>query len=191
MLTREERTHIHVVPGYTLPGVKRAQVCMPNDPQLRRDLESFKRVWIETRRVLASRNLECLADGIYIVFTGRRGYYARFWRGNIMIVNLRDFLAQGRRARGILIHELGHRVWFHVAQQKTRARWAADHHFRMKNGGAKHGSFVSEYAKRNALEDHAETFRERVEGTLRTRARTRYERLGPVTRTIRQRMRAA
>ncbi len=32
---------------------------------------------------------------------------------------LPDLLAQGKKAPGIVVHELGHRVWFHIAGQKS------------------------------------------------------------------------
>lgn len=186
--TREAEQHVHRVPGFRLQGARRIQVCVVDYPELRSDLQRFARVWDQAIGQLRQRNLQRLARGVDIVFTSRRGYYARFWRGNILCVNLRDLLSQGDRAPGIIIHELGHRVWFHIATQRTRARWAADHHQRSKidRRGA---SFVSQYAKTNALEDHAEAFRARVEGKLQGHAQTRYERLGPLTRTIQQRLR--
>lgn len=186
----EEARHVHKVSRFALIGVRKVQVCLPNDSSLRTDLDRFKHVWDQSVNLLRQRGLERLSQGIYIVFTERRGFYARFWKDNILVVNLRDFLAQGSRAPGILLHELGHRVWFRVATVKTRARWAADHHQRLRMSS--HGdSFVSSYAKRNALEDHAEAFRCRVEGGLKGHALTRYERMGPLTRTIRKRLRAA
>lgn len=183
---RECAQHVHTIPRYRLEGVRKIQICLPPSPELGAQLRQFARVWHAAVAQLRRRGLEKLAYGVSIAMTSRRGYYARFWRDNILCVNLRDFLGQ-KDAIGILIHELGHRVWFRVARQRTRARWAADHHQRLKID-RNAGSFVSQYAKTNALEDHAEAFRERVQGGLTGHAKTRYERLGPVTRTIRGRL---
>ncbi len=187
--TREAERHVHRIPSYRLPMVQRIQVCMPPSSDLPQLLDRFARIWNIVIAKMHGRRMSRLARNVIIVFTERRGYYARFWKGNILCINLRDLLGQGDKAPGTLIHELGHRVWFHVAHTRTRARWAADHHARKKldSQGA---SFVSSYAQRNALEDHAEAFRARVEGTLKTRARERYERLGPTTRVIRARFAA-
>ncbi len=185
--SREAENHVHRV-SLKLKGVRRLQVCLPPSPELAGQLAAFAGVWDKALAQLRGHGLEKLAHGVDVVFTSRRGYYARFWRGHTLCVNLRDLLGQGAQAPGIVIHELGHRVWFHVATQKTRARWAADHHARHKldRQGA---SFVSTYAKTNALEDHAEAFRARLDGTLTGHAQTRYERLGPRTRVIQQRLR--
>ncbi len=186
----DESRHLHKPPrGYALPLVDRVQLCLPYSPDLAKQLDAFARVWGQTVAVLRHKGLTKLAQGVSIVLTERRGYYARFWRGHILVVNLKDFLGQGSKAPGILLHELGHRVWFHTMRQKTRARWAADHHVRLKH--AMSASFVSSYAKRNTLEDHAEAFRARMEGQLSGDAKARYERLGPLTRTIRARRMAA
>jgi len=185
--TREAEKHVHRVPHYRLRGAKRIQVCIVNYPGLAEDLAAFAKIWDKAMALLAARNLTKLADGVDVVFTSRRGYYARFWRGNTLCIALKDLIGQRDRAPGIIVHELGHRVWFHIATQKTRARWAADHHHRTKIDRLG-GSFVSSYAKKSALEDHAEAFRARVEGQLKGHALTRYERLGPLTRTIQQRL---
>ena len=179
--------HVHRVPNYHLAGVKKIQVCMPPAPELAGQLAAFARIWDQAVAKLRAHGLGRLAEGVNIVFSLRRGYYARFWRDNVLCINLRDLLSQGNRAVGIILHELGHRVWFRVAHQKTRARWAADHRARRKldRYGA---SFVSAYAKTNVLEDHAEGFRARVEGTLTGAAKERYERFGPRTRVIQQRL---
>jgi hypothetical protein len=184
--SREAERHVHRVPSLKLPGVAKIQVCLPWQRDLVGMLDRFARIWSIVITKLHGRRLSRLTKNVIIVFTERRGYYARFWKGNILCINLRDLLGQGDKAPGIIIHELGHRIWFHIAKTRTRARWAADHSARKKldSEGA---SFVSSYAQRNALEDHAEGFRARVEGTLKTRARQRYERLGPTTRTIRAR----
>lgn len=186
--SREASQHVHRVPSYRLSHVRRVQVCIARYPEMARDLVAFRRIWNAALVQLRTRRLSRLATGVDIVFTSRRDYYARFWRGHTLCINLRDLIGQ-RDAPGIVVHELGHRVWFHVARQRTRARWAADHHERLKidRQGA---SFVSAYAKKNALEDHAEAFRARVAGKLTGHAQTRYERLGPLTRTIRRRLRA-
>ena len=186
--SREAEKHVHRVPHYKLEGARRIQVCMPASPELAGQLDQFAQVWAQAMARLRGHRLSRLGRGVDIVFTTRRDYYARFWRGHTLCVNLRDLLTQGSKAPGIILHELGHRVWFHVATTKTRARWAADHHERAKID-PRGGSFVSSYAKKNALEDHAEAFRERVEGGLTGHAKTRYERLGPLTHTIRQRLR--
>lgn len=185
----DESRHVHHIPSLRLPAVERVQVCMPPSPELGRQIRQFAHVWGQTLAILKRKGLTKLAQGVSIVLTERRGYYARFWRGHILVVNLKDFLAKGKEGPGILLHELGHRVWFHTMRQQTRARWAADHHVRLKNSMS--ASFVSSYAKRNALEDHAEAFRARMEGQLSGDARARYERLGPTTRIIRGRRLAA
>ena len=187
--SREAEQHVHRVPSLKLPGARRIQVCLVRSPELPGQLARFAQIWDQAMAQLRGHRLSRLGRGIDVVFTARRGYYARFWRGHTLCINLRDLLAQGDKAPGIIIHELGHRVWFHVATQKTRARWAADHHARRKID-PRGASFVSPYARTNALEDHAESFRARLDGTLTGHAKTRYERLGPLTRTIRQRLRA-
>ena len=175
------------MPGYRLSGVKKIQICLVDSPELRPRLQRFAAVWNQTVAQLRARGLGKLTEGVSVAFTSRRGYYARFWRDNILCVNLKDFLGQGSRAPGILLHELGHRVWFGLMSKRTRARWAADHHARRKMA-SRSGSFVSKYAKTDALEDHAEAFKARVEGTLTGHAKTRYERIAPKTRAIQQRL---
>ena len=191
--THDAQRHVHKISRYSLIGVRRVQVCLPQSDDLRPNLERFAGIWNKTVAQLRKRGLGKLAEGISVAFTSRRGYYARFWHDNILCVNLKDFLAQGNQAPGILLHELGHRVWFGLMSQKTRARWSADHHARRKMERQKwwrrqSGSFVSSYAKTDALEDHAEAFKARVEGTLTGHARTRYERIAPKTRAIQQRL---
>ena len=185
--TREAAQHVHYRHSLKLRGARRIQVCLPPSKHLAGQLAAFAKIWDQAMGQLQSHGLAKLGRGIDVVFTARRGYYARFWRGNILCINLPDLLGQGSKAPGIILHELGHRVWFHVAGQKTRARWAADHHARRKID-PRGGSFVSPYARTNALEDHAEAFRARVEGSLTGHAQTRYERFGPLTRTIQQRL---
>ena len=190
--SHEAQRHVHKVPWYHLRGVRRIQVCLPPSDDLKSQLQRFKRIWDQTVSQLQARGLGKLVHGVSVAFTSRRGYYARFWHDNILCVNLKDFLGQGSKGPGILLHELGHRVWFGLMSQKTRARWSADHHARrrMERGlfRRKSGSFVSSYAKTDALEDHAEAFKARVEGTLSGHAKTRYERIAPKTRAIQQRL---
>jgi hypothetical protein len=186
--SREATQHVHYRHGLKLAHIRRIQVCIPPSPELAGQLTAFARTWDRAIRMLHARRLSRLARNVDIVLTSRRDYYARFWKGHILCINLRDLLAKGEvEGANIILHELGHRVWFHVARKKTRMRWAADHHQRLKLD--RHGeSFVSQYAKRNVLEDHAEAFSARVQGTLHGHARTRYERIGPLTRTIRRRL---
>ena len=188
--SRDAAKHIHRPPnGFRLVGARRVQICLPYSTELAGQLAAFVQIWDKAMAQLRGHKLSRLGRGVDVVFTERRGYYARFWRGHTLCINLPDLLKQGKDAPGIIIHELGHRVWFHIARQKTRARWAADHHARRKID-PRGDSFVSPYARTNALEDHAEAFRERLAGNLTGHAKTRYERIGPLTRTIRQRMRA-
>jgi hypothetical protein len=172
-----------------LPGVKRFRVCLPrgsayaSSPRLRRDIATFARAWQEARAILARKGLSRLADGVNIAVTQGVHYYARQWKDDILCINLAAFVRQRDQA-GILIHELGHRVYFRAMTTREQAAWHRDH---LARRSARADS-PTPYAAKDPLEDHAEVFRLRMQGRLHGAHLVRYVRLGPRTRVVRRRL---
>jgi hypothetical protein len=169
-----------------LPGVRRIQICdVTQSPQLRKDLLTFAHAWIRARAMLRQRGLEQLTEGVDIVMVGRRGYYARFWHDDILCVSLRAMV--DHNPVEILLHELGHRVWFKTMGRRSRTLWAEDHQKRLRE----RRPLPSKYARESTLEDYAESFRMQVQGKLRGGPLVRHARLGPDYRKIQHRLRKA
>lgn len=164
-----------------LPGVVRIVYCSGARPDPEK-LRQFARAWAAMRATLARKNLKTVPRGITLVFTDAQKFYARYWSDDVLCVNLETTLKKD--PAGILVHELGHRVWFQGMTQRTRGAWGEDH-AQKKNAG---GAFATGYAKESAIEDHAEHFRLDMQGKLTGAARVRYLRLGPNYKTVRARL---
>jgi len=152
-------------------GAKSVRVGMPDSDarRLRGEIQIAATAWTVARARLRSRGWKSGAEGVEIILVAdRTDYTARFWDDDRLFIHVEKLAMHGRSrldglsATAVIVHELGHRVWFQCLNEANRHAWAR-HWKELKRGGRVHGStsgrFVSTYAKTDPMEDFAECFR--------------------------------
>jgi len=116
-------------------------------------------------------------DGVEVIlveYTGRESYTARCWDDDRIFINVPRLAEQAKPAR-VLVHEYGHRVWFHCLSHSQRSVWLSTYAHAKKNG-----QLISSYSSTAATEDFAEVFATRVmcgKNRLPPPSRARWDRL--------------
>jgi predicted SprT family Zn-dependent metalloprotease len=112
-----------------------------------------------------------LMDHPVIVFRDGVKYLATYWEDDKVYINLDKVLDIHEDFVRVIVHEMGHRIWFRRLSRKQKRQWI-DSWERMQET-----QYVTAYASTSPVEDFAEVFQEIICGKLDSFNRRRWNAL--------------